>query len=103
MEQELSEMKGLMQKESEELLRLQHQAVPAGNPVPAAEPLQAAEVRQTEPKSGHSVLFPIMAGFGILAAAFAGLYFRFRRRAPAMGANDENVSAACVLVVDGLI
>jgi pilus assembly protein FimV len=36
MEQELSEMKGLMQKEGEELLRLQHQAVSAGNPAPAA-------------------------------------------------------------------
>jgi hypothetical protein len=102
MEQELSEMKGLMQKESEELLRLQHQAVPAGNPVPAAEPLQAAEVQQTEPKSGHPVLFPIMAGFGILAAAFAGLYFRFRRRAPAMGAKDGVVAAANTATVEDM-
>ena len=94
MEQELSAMKGLMQKESEELLRLQHQAVPAGNPAPVAQPLQAAEVRQTEPKSGHSVLVPIVAGLGILAAALAGLYFRFRRRAPAMGAKDGVVAAA---------
>ena len=102
MEQELSEMKSLMQKESEELLRLQHQAVPADNPVPAAQPLQAAEVQQTEPQSGHSVLVPIMAGLGVLAAALAGLYFRFRRRAPAMGAKDGVVAAAHTATVEGM-
>jgi pilus assembly protein FimV len=102
MEQELSEMNGLMQRESEELLRLQHQAVSAGNPAPAAQPLQTAEARQTEPESGHSVFVPITAGLGILAAAFAGLYFRFRRRAPAMGSKDGVVAAAHTATVAGM-
>lgn len=102
MEQELSEMKGLMQKEGEELLRLQHQAVPAADPLPAAQPLQAAEAQQTGPQSGHSVLVPITAGLGALAAALAGLYFRFRRRAPAMGAKDGVVAAAQTATVEGM-
>jgi pilus assembly protein FimV len=102
MEQELSEMKGLMQKEGEELLRLQHQAVPAADPLPAAQPLQAAEAQQTGPQSGHSVLVPITAGLGALAAALAGLYFRFRRRAPAMGAKYGVVATAQTATVGGM-
>jgi pilus assembly protein FimV len=83
MEQELREMKGLVDREGDQLVRLQRQAVSAGSQAPLTETPHQADARHTEPKSGRSVLIPIAAGLGALAAAFAGLYFRFRRRVPA--------------------
>jgi pilus assembly protein FimV len=82
MEQELREMKGLVDREGDQLVRLQRQAVSAGGQAPLTETPHQADARHTEPKSGRSVLIPIAAGLGALAAAFAGLYFRFRRRVP---------------------
>jgi pilus assembly protein FimV len=83
MEQELREMKGLVDREGDQLVRLQRQAVSAGSQAPLTETPHQADARHTESKSGRSVLIPIAAGLGALAAAFAGLYFRFRRRVPA--------------------
>jgi pilus assembly protein FimV len=75
LEQELSELKGLLKSENDQLRGLQQLAARAAQPA-------AVEARQEMPKSGHAVLAAILAGVGILAAALAALYFRFRRREP---------------------
>jgi pilus assembly protein FimV len=102
MEQELREMKGLMDRERDQLVRLQRQAVPAGSQAPLTETPHQADARHTEPKSGRSVLIPIAAGLGVLAAAFAGLYFRFRRRVPAKTDSRDGIVAAADTATDGL-
>jgi pilus assembly protein FimV len=93
MEQELREMKGLMDRERDQLVRLQRQAT---------ETPHQADARHMEPKPGRSVLVPIAAGLGILAAALAGLYFRFRRRVPAMADSRNGIVAAADTATDGL-
>jgi pilus assembly protein FimV len=103
MEQELREMKGLMDRERDQLVRLQHQAVSAGSQAPLTETPHHTDARHTEPKSGRSVLVPIAAGLGVLAAAFAGLYFRFRRRVPAMADSRDGIVAAADTATDGLL
>ena len=103
MEQELREMKGLMDRERDQLVRLQRQAVPAGSQAPLTETPHQADARHTEPKSGRSVLIQIVAGLGVLAAAFAGLYFRFRRRVPAVSDSRDGVVAAADTATDGLL
>jgi pilus assembly protein FimV len=103
MEQELREMKGLMDRERDQLVRLQRQAVPAGSQAPLTETPAQADARHTEPKSGRSVPIQIAAGLGVLAAAFAGLYFRFRRRVPAVSDSRDGVVAAADTATDGLL
>jgi hypothetical protein len=87
-------MKGLMATEGEQLQRMQHQAASADLSAPAAEASHAAAARLTQSRSGYSALLPISAGLGILAAALAGLYFKFRRRAPAKADSKDGVAAA---------
>jgi pilus assembly protein FimV len=87
LEQELNAMKGLLESERNQLVRLQRQAASAGQPALAeasravAAP-QSVAAAQGQPKSESSVLVSILAGLGIMGAAFAGLYFKFRRRVP---------------------
>jgi pilus assembly protein FimV len=103
MEQELREMKGLMDKERDQLVRLQRQAASAGSQAPQTETPHPAEAQHTESKSRRSLVVPIAAGLGILAAAFAGLYFRFRRRVPAMADSRDGIVAAADTATDGLL
>jgi pilus assembly protein FimV len=90
MEQELSDMKGQLERERDQLMSLQEQAaraektVPAVAAAPAAESRRAAESPPAHSKAGYSMSIPAAAGVGILIAALAGLYFKFRRRAWAM-------------------
>jgi pilus assembly protein FimV len=102
MEQELREMKGLMDRESDQLVSLQRQAVSAGSQAPLTEAPLQADAQHTEPKSARSALVPIAAGLGVLAAAFAGLYFRFRRRVPAKADSRDGIVAAADTATDGL-
>jgi pilus assembly protein FimV len=102
MEQELREMKGLMDRESDQLVSLQRQAVSDGSQAPLTEAPLQADAQHTEPKSGRSVLVPIAAGLGVLAAVFAGLYFRFRRRVPAMADSRDGIVAAADTATPGL-
>ena len=103
MEQELREMKGLMDREGDQLVRLQRQAVSANSQAPLTETPHQADARPTEPKSGRSVLIPIAAGLGVLAAACAGLYFRFRRRVPAKAGSRDGIVAAADTAAGGLL
>ena len=103
MEQELRDMKGLMDRERDQLLRLQRQAVSAGSQAPPTETPDQAGAGRTEPKSGRSFLVPIAAGLGVLAVALAGLYFRFRRRVPAVAASGDGIVAAADTATDGLL
>jgi pilus assembly protein FimV len=102
MEQELREMKGLMDRESDQLVSLQRQAVSAGSQAPLTEAPLQADAQHTEPKSARSALVPIAAGLGVLAAACAGLYFRFRRRVPAKADSRDGIVAAADTATDGL-
>jgi pilus assembly protein FimV len=101
MEQELREMKGLMDREGDQLVRLQRQAMSADSQAPLTETPPQADARHAEPKSGRSVLVPIAAGLGALAAALAGLYFRFRRRVPAVADSRNGIVAAADTATDG--
>jgi pilus assembly protein FimV len=103
MEQELREMKGLMDGERDQLVRLQRQAVSAGSQAPLTGTPHQADARHVEPKSGRSLMVPIAAVLGVLAAAFAGLYFRFRRRVPAMADSRDGIVAAADTATDGLL
>lgn len=101
LEHELSDMKGVLNNEREQLSGLQEQAAraemsaPAGAVAPAAPsraaatPHAAATLRataapRTPSKNGFGTYVPVLAGLGGLAAALAALYLRFRRRAPAV-------------------
>jgi pilus assembly protein FimV len=103
MEQELREMKGLMDRERDQLVRLQRQAVSAASQAPLIETSHQADAGHTEPKSGRSFVVPIAAGLGVLAAALAGLYFRFRRRVPAMADSRDGIVAAADTATDDLL
>jgi pilus assembly protein FimV len=74
LEQELSELKGVLKSENDQLQVLQQLAARV------AQPAAVVEARQEKPKSGHGALTAILTGVGLLAAALAALYFRFRRR-----------------------
>jgi pilus assembly protein FimV len=83
LEQELTEMKGLLESERTQLVRLQRQAASAVQAAPV-EVAQEVAAPQEQPKSGASILVAVIACLGILGAAFAGLYFKFRRRVPTL-------------------
>jgi pilus assembly protein FimV len=76
LEQELREMKGLLDSEHDQLLGMQRQAARDEQPAPVV------EAPREPSQSGHTAFGAIAAGLGVLAAAFAALYFKFRRRAP---------------------
>ena len=95
LEKELSDMKGLLETEQDQLLAIRRQAEHAAAAPNSDEPTanapqavdsetvaapQTIEAAETQPKQGYAAL---IAGLGTLAAALAALYFRLRRRAPA--------------------
>ena len=107
MEQELSDMKGQLERERDQLMSLQEQAARAEKTEPAvarpaaeslrpAESQRAVESPPAHSKAGYSMSVPAAAGVGILIAALAGLYFKFRRRAWAVrdARSSGNAAAA---------
>ena len=97
MEQELAQLKGVLDGEHVQLVTMQQQAARADKAAPVAQAPQAIEPQATagtssgaklssssEPaaqtKSGHTALVSLIAGLGILAGTLTALYFRFRRR-----------------------
>jgi pilus assembly protein FimV len=103
LEHELTEMKRLLESERNQLVRMQRQAAPAGRPALIEAP-QTVAAPQAQPKSGASVLVPIIAGLGIMGAAFAGLYFKFRRRVPMLRDSriDGGTPAGETTAADGI-
>jgi pilus assembly protein FimV len=103
MEQELSEMKGLLERESDQLLKMRQQVVRADKPVPTAAP-QTVNASHAQPKPGFASLIPIVAGLGILSAALAALYVKLRRRVPALKIlrNDGAAAAADAAAADAV-
>jgi pilus assembly protein FimV len=97
MEQELSEMKGLLEREGDQLLEMQQRASRAAKPVPVASPQTVSaphlQPKQVQPKPGYGTLVPIVAGMGLLAAALAALYVRVRRRVPTLKASNGHRAA----------
>jgi pilus assembly protein FimV len=119
LEQELRDLKGMMDSERTQLAGIQAQADRMQNPAPAAAQAPpvaqapavapapvAAQVPATaqpqaisprpekvEPRS--SALVPVLGGLGTLAAALAALYFRYRRR-PAVVARPAEAAPAPV-------
>jgi pilus assembly protein FimV len=108
MEQELSDMKGQLERERDQLMSLQEQTARAEKTAPAVAPA-AAEAPPAHSKAGYSMSIPAAAGVGVLIAALAGLYFKFRRRAwavrdPRSSANSAAADAtAGVDVVDAAV
>src|SRR5882724_3827489 len=127
LEQKLSEMKGLLESERVQLLDLRQQAERADKPVPVAAPqavsasqkvsapqavsaLQAVSAPQTvsaphaQPKRGYEHLLPLAAGLGLLSAALAAIYVKFRRRTAVLkvSRNDELAAAAGAAPADAV-
>jgi pilus assembly protein FimV len=107
MEQELSEMKGLLESERNQLLEMRQQAVRADITVPTVAP-QTVNAPHAQLKSGYTALIPIVGGLGILSAALAALYVKLRRRVPALkiSLNDEasaaNAAAAEAVITESM-
>jgi hypothetical protein len=96
----------VLEKERVQLLDLQQQAARADKSAPAAAPQpvnasqavnapRAAGATHVQPKRGYMALVPIVAGLGILSAALAAIYVKFRRRTATMkpSRNDGVVAA----------
>jgi pilus assembly protein FimV len=102
LEQELSEMKGVLDSERDQLLELRDRSAQAATPTtssagsPAALPLAAApsNVALAQRKRGYSALVPIVAGLGVLSAALAALYIGLRRLVPALKGLRNAAAAA---------
>jgi pilus assembly protein FimV len=92
MERELSQLKGVLQGENDQMLALQQKAARAVQPTPVVEAPQtieaptAAEEPQEQPRAGFPVFAAIGVGIGVLAAALAGVYLTSRRRAASLRA-----------------
>jgi pilus assembly protein FimV len=98
MEQELSEMKGLLERGRDQLIEMRQQVARADKPVPAvavAVAPQTVDTPHSQPKPGYASLIPIVAGLGILSAALATLYVRLRRRAPALKISRNDGAQTC--------
>jgi pilus assembly protein FimV len=108
MEQELTEMKGLLDREGDQLLEMQQRAARADKPVPVASPQTVSaphvQPKQVQPRPGYGTLVPIVAGMGLLAAALAAVYVRVRRRVPTLKASngDRAAGAADAVVADAV-
>jgi pilus assembly protein FimV len=113
LEQTLSEMKGVLENERVQLLDLRQQAARADKTVPVAGPQvggapQAVNVPQAviaaphaQPKRGYTALIPVVAGLGLLSAALAAIYVKFRRRAmPSKAPRNDGVTAVGPAPVD---
>src|SRR5882762_6993717 len=115
LEQKLNEMKGLLESERVQLLDLRQQAERADKPVPVAAPQavgapqavsapQTVSVRHAQPKRGYTALLPLAAGLGLLSAALAAIYVKFRRRMALLkvSRNDELAAAAGAAPADAV-
>jgi pilus assembly protein FimV len=117
LEQELTEMKGVLDSERDQLIELRQQDARAGKPVltvapqtvgtpqvantpqvidapQAANVPQAVDTPHAQPKPGHTALIPVVAGLGLLSAALAALYVGLRRRVPTLKGSRNEVAAA---------
>jgi pilus assembly protein FimV len=93
LERELTSMNRLLQSENDQMLALQQKADRAAQPAPVVEASATSESESEsesapvadEPQEQTPAKFPaiagVAAGLGILAAALAAVYFRYRRRA----------------------
>jgi len=121
LEQELTQLKGVLDSENVQLATMQQQAADADNAAEAARAAQATEAEANagvssaagspssiEPaartKSSHTALVSLIAGLGILAGTLTALYFRFRRRhqvsntpAAELGAMPVDTTAETIL------
>jgi pilus assembly protein FimV len=106
LEQNLSEMKGLLESERVQLLDMQEQAARADKLAPVATPQsvatpqvvaspQSVSAPRAQPTRGYTALVPVVAGLGLLSAALAAIYVKFRRRAVLSKApRNDGVAAA---------
>ncbi len=87
LEQKLGEMRGLLD------------SVPQTVSAP-----QTVSVRHAQPKRGYTALPPLAAGLGLLSAALAAIYVKFRRRTAVLkvSRNDELAAAAGAAPVDAV-
>jgi pilus assembly protein FimV len=97
LEQELTEMKGLLETENDRLLEMRQQAMratqpDAGRPAPTVVP-QAVPAPRAQAKTGYAKLVPIVTGLGLLSAALAALYVQLRRRVPALKGSRNDGAA----------
>ena len=76
LEQELNDMKGLLQTKHEQVLALQDEA---RSDAPAADPKPVPDTASQQSNSSYMAM-SIVTGLGVLASALAALYFRLRRR-----------------------
>jgi pilus assembly protein FimV len=122
LEQELTQLKGVLDSEQVQLVTMQQQAARADKAAPSAQVRQAIEPQAIagalstdgsqsigEPaartKTGHTALVSLIAGLGILAGTLTALYFRFRRRpqvsnTPAADAPAVPVGAMAHTILD---
>jgi len=94
LEQELNELNKVLRSENDQLRELQKLAART------AQPAAIVEARREKPKSGHAVLTATLTGIGIMAAALAALYFRFRRREPKI---HDDRSHDITIVADDIV
>jgi pilus assembly protein FimV len=118
MERELSQMKGVLDSELDQLLNLQKQAARADQAAAAVEAPranqasqpaqvpQAVQAARAQPTRGNAALASILAGLGLLAAGFGALYYRSRRPAatPKDSLREAHTAApaADVVTADGI-
>jgi pilus assembly protein FimV len=81
LEKELSEMQAVLSNEREQLFALQRQSVREEKPAAAA-PAPQVDAPHVPARPGYAVLVPVIAGLGLLAAALAAVFIRWRRRVP---------------------
>lgn len=100
LEHELSESKVVLDSKRAQIDALAEQAArnekaaPAAPIVQAAAPAIAKAAAPASSKPATKAGVPVVAGLGLLAAALAGLYFRFRRRTTApLGAATNSATA----------
>jgi pilus assembly protein FimV len=82
LEHELGAVRGQLESERDQMLELEQRAIRANNDTASVAAAPQTAVKMAHPKPGYAALAPVAVGMGVLAAALAGLYFRFRRRAP---------------------
>ena len=118
MERELSQMKGVLDSELDQLLNLQKQAARADQAAAAVEAPranqasqpaqvpQAVQAARAQPTRGNAALASILGGLGLLAAGFGALYYRSRRPAatPKGSLREAHTAApaADVVTADGI-
>jgi pilus assembly protein FimV len=93
LEQELTEMKGLLESERDQLIEMRQQAALLDQPAPTVVP-QTVNPPSAQPKRGYAALVPVVTGLGILSAALAALYVGLRRRMSTLKGSPHEGAAA---------